>query len=454
MAVNFIPLDRNTPYLFPPCVQDYVPEGHLARFVVDIVERLDLSHLLQTYSGRGSPPYHPAMMVALLFYGYASGTFSSRKLEKATHENVATMYLCAGLHPDHDSINAFRQRFLPELKMLFVEILVIAKEMGALKLGTISLDGTKIKANASKHKALSWQYALKLEKQLTAEVEALLRLAEEVDNRPEPEKLDIPAELARREARLVAIEEAKKEIEARASQRHAKEQEKYEEKMEKRKRYEEETGKKPRGKTPKPPELGPQDKDQVNLTDEESRIMPSSSGGFEQSYNAQASVEIESGLIITNHITQHTNDQQELLPTLAQLQEQEAALGLVEDLLADGGYQSGANVEACHAQQIKPSLSLNREKHNPPLEERIQPPSAGPAPTGDNPVEEMKYRLSTPEGKALYAKRKSTIEPTFGVIKHVLGFRQFLLRGLEAVGGEWDLVCMAYNLKKMHRLMA
>jgi len=389
-------------------------------------------------------------MVALLFYGYATGTFSSRKLEKATYDSIPYRFICANTHPDHDSICAFRKRFLKELERLFVEILVIAKELGTLKVGTVSLDGTKIKANASKHKALSWKYANALEKQLRQEVEELMRLAEAADNSELPEDLDIPEELKRREERLAAIDRAKQEIEVRARKRDEREQAEYEEKVAKRKSREEETGKKPRGRAPKPPQPGPLDKDQVNLTDEESRIMPSSGGGFEQSYNAQASVDIESGLIVTRHITQQPNDQQELTPTLAQLQEQEEAIGKVENLLGDAGYFSADNVASTVAQEITPYLSDHREHHNVPLKERFQEP-ANQQEFAD-PVEEMRYRMRTREGKALYAKRKSTIEPTFGLIKQVQGFRQFLLRGVEAVEGEWNLVCIGYNLKRMFEL--
>ncbi len=457
MAVKFVPIDRNTPYLFPPSVQDYLPEGHLARFIVDIVEQLDLNHLAMTYSGKGSSPYHPAMMLALLFYGYATGTFSSRKLEKATYDSIAYRFICANKHPDHDSINAFRKRFLKDLQGLFVDMLVIAQEMGVLKLGTISLDGTKIKANASKHKALSWKYAQESEQQLRKEVEELMRLAEQADNSELPDGLDIPQELARREARLAAIGKAKQEIQARAQQRHEKEQADYAEKLAKRDQYEQQSGKKPRGKVPKPPESGPRDKDQVNLTDEESRIMPSSSGGFEQSYNAQASVDVNSQLIITNHVTQHSNDKKEIVPTLEKLERLEDRLGQAENLLADAGYYSEGNVNACDAHPIIPSISTHREKHNQPLLDRF----VGSCEQAErvtenklNPVQTMKNRMRTLEGRALYAKRKSTIEPAFGVIKHVMGFRQFLLRGLEAVEGEWNLVCIGYNLKKMFALGA
>ena len=203
MAVEFIPVDRDTPYIFPPSVQDYLPDDHLARFVVDIVDQLDLNHLSAMYSGRCSKPFHPSMLVALLFYGYSTGVFSSRKLEKATYDSIAFRYICANTNPDHDTIASFRKRFLKELGALFVEILVVGEAMGLVKLGTISLDGTKIKANASKHKALSWEYANRLEAQLKQEVEELIRLAEAADQCSRPEEMDIPEELKRREERLV-----------------------------------------------------------------------------------------------------------------------------------------------------------------------------------------------------------------------------------------------------------
>ena len=453
MATQFVLVDRDTPSLFPPSVQDYLPEDHLARFVVDIVDQLDVSHLTAVYAGKGSRAYHPSMMLALLFYGYASGTFSSRKLEQATYDSIPYRYLCANTHPDHDSINTFRKRFLKELKGLFVDILVLAKTMGTLKLGTISLDGTKIKANASKHKALSWKHARKLEKQLKKEVEELMRLAGQADNSELPETLNIPQELARRESRLVAIARAKQEIEARAQRRYEQEQAEYEAKLAKRKQYTEQTGKKPLGRAPKLPVPGPGDKDQINLTDEESRIMPGSGGGFEQSYNAQASVDIESGLIVTGHVTRQANDKLEVTPTLEQLRNQEESLGKVDNLLADAGYVSEKNIKAIEEEEITPYLSMHRERHNVSVLERFKSPSDEPPDDGD-PVEAMKYRLITEEGKALYGARKSTIEPAFGIVKQVLGCRQFLLRGLESVNGEWDLVCIGYNLKKMHGLRA
>jgi len=451
MAVHFIPVDRHTPYLLPPSVQDYVPADHLARFVVDIVDQLDLSPFSAAYSGKGSKPYHPAMLVALLFYGYATGVFSSRKLEKATYDSMAFRYICGNTHPDHDTLCTFRKRFLKELEALFVQILLVAEAMGLLKLGNVSLDGTKLKANASKHKALSWEYATKLEDQLKADVEELMRLAEVADNSSLPEQLDIPEELTRREARLAVIEQAKQEIERRVRERFEHEQAEYEAKMAKRQSQEAITGKKPRGKPPSPPSADPKPKDQVNLTDPESRIMPSSRGGFEQAYNAQAGVDVKTHLIVEHHVTQHTNDKQEIEPALSHLETLPEALGEVDNLLADTGYFSEANVERCKEADIEPLIPQKREKHNLPLTERFKDDPQ--APTDPNSVQAMTHRLQTKEGKTLYAKRKSTVETVFGIIKQVQGFRQFLLRGMDAVQSEWSLVCIGWNLKRMHRLM-
>lgn len=454
MADKFVPIDRSTPHLFPPSVEDYLPDEHMARFIVDIVDQLDLRLLTGSYGGRGgSSAWHPAMMVSLLLYGYATGTFSSRKLEQATHDSVAYRYICANQHPDHDSICAFRKRFLKELEGLFVQVLVIARQLDVLKLGTVSLDGTKLKANASKHKALSWQYANKLQAQLREEVATLMQLAEAADNSELPQELDLPQEIKRREDRLTAIARAKAEIQARAEAQYAQEQAEYEAKVAAREQQAKATGKRPRGREPKPPTKGPGDKDQVNLTDEESRIMPGSGGGFEQRYNAQASVDIGSGLIITGHVTQQSNDKREVDPTLAQLARQAEALGKPTGLLADTGYFSAANVNAIAAEGITPVIACSRQAHNAPLAERLVAVPEDFESTGD-PVEDMRRNLRTATGKALYAKRKSTIEPTFGVIKQAQGFRQFLLRGIEAVNGEWNLVCMAFNLKKLHALRA
>jgi transposase len=448
MSGKFQTINRDTEYLLPPSLQDWLPEKHLARFVVDIVDQLDLSELIKRYGGGGKQPYHPALLLGLLFYGYATGVFSSRKLEQATHDSVACRFITGDTHPDHDTIATFRKRFLPELEGLFVQILVVARVMGVFKLGKVSLDGTKIKANASKHKAMSWGYANKLEEQLRREVQELLRRAEQADAEDEPE-IDIPDELARREDRLAAIKQAKEEIERRAQERFEAEQAEYEEKLKQRKEKEAKSGKKTSGPAPKPPQAGPRDKDQVNFTDDESRMMPSSEG-FVQAYNAQAAVDIDSHLIVENHITQQPNDKQEIEPTLKGLKEAEVHLGKAEDLLADAGYFSADNVKQCDAAKVTPYISDNRERHNLPWDERFKSPP--PCPQDADAVTAMAHRLRTTEGKAIYAKRKSTVETVFGIIKEVMGFRRFHLRGRDAAQGEWNLVCIAWNLKRMHTL--
>ena len=379
---RFIQCDRDTLYLMPPSVQDWLPENHLARFVVDIVSQLDLWPLVSAYAGRGSDAYPPGTLLALLFYGYATGVFSSRKLEAATYDSVAFRFITANTHPDHDTIATFRKRFLEQLKPLFAQILLIAHTMGVCKLGKVSLDGTKVKANASKHKALSWDHACKLEKQIHAEVEALLRQAEEADEADLPDGMSIPDELARREERLDTIAKAKAEIQRRASERYAKEKEAYDQKMAERKVKEQENGKKTRGREPKPPEPGTKKTDQVNLTDEDSRIMPTSGGGFEQTYNAQAGVDMDSMFIVENHVTQQPNDKQELKPALQNLAALPEKLGKVDALAADTGYFSEGNVNSCEQAHIVPYIAAERDKHNQPLKERFSQPQ--PLPEDDH----------------------------------------------------------------------
>lgn len=447
MILKFIPTNRDQQYLFPPSIKDWLPERHLAQFIVDIVSELDLRPIAETYAGKGFKAYHPRILLSLLFYGYATGVFSSRKIEKATYDSVAFRFISANTHPDHDTIATFRKRFLKQLSPLFVEILMLAREMGLLKLGKVSLDGTKVKANASKHHALSWDHAGKIEQQLHAEVDELMRLAEQADSEEIPEGMDIPEELARRRDRLDAIAQAKVKIEERAAQRYAQEQKEHEEKVAERRTKAKASGKKPRGREPKPPVPGPRKNDQVNLTDEESRIMPSSDKGFVQAYNAQTAVDVDTMLIVEAHISQAPNDKQELTPTLATLNTLPEKLGKVDTMLADAGYYSDDNVASCEKSGIEPFIPPSREKHNQPLTERFIDPA--PLPEDAKPIDKMRNKLKTVEGRKVYAERKSTVEPVFGIIKHVLGFRQFFLRGLEAVSGEWALVSIAWNLKRM-----
>ena len=450
MSAHFKAVDRETLYLFPPSVEDWLPEQHLARFVVDVVSKLDLHKLKMPYSGVGSEAFNPEMLLALLFYGYATGVFSTRKLEQATHDSIAFRYIAANTHPDHDTLATFRKRFLPELQPLFVQILLLAKTLGFLKMGKISLDGSKIQANASKHSALSWGHALELEQQLKEEVARLMAMAEAADTTEVVDGMDIPAELARREHRLKAIGEAKAQLEVQAAQRHAVEQAAYEAKKTEREAKAQETGRPPRGPEPKPPQPGVRDSDQINLTDKESRMMPASGQSFQQAYNVQAGVETESLLIVTQHVTQNINDKREVEPTLKALEPLAETLGQAEALLADNGYYSEANVNACARDKLTPFIAAGREHHHLPLEQRWTNPPRLAAQA--DAVETMKHRLQTREGRAIYGRRKCTVEPVFGIIKSVLGFRQFHLRGLQAVSGEWTLVSMAWNLKRMFAL--
>ena len=290
---NFREVDRQTGFLLPPSVDEWLPERHLARFVVEVIDRLDLSLMVKAYRGSGSASYHPSVLLGLLVYGYATGVFSSRKLERATYDSVAFRFIAANDHPDHDTIATFRRRFLGEIETLFVGVLVLAREMGMLKLGTVALDGTKLHANASRHSALSYEHASKIEAQLRTEVAELLAMAEAADRADVPDGMSVPQELARREDRLARIAEAKAKIEARARERFAREQAEHEAKLKARAEKEKATGKKPGGKPPAPPTADPGATDQVNLTDEDSRIMPVAGGGFEQAYNAQAAVAAE-----------------------------------------------------------------------------------------------------------------------------------------------------------------
>lgn len=450
MSNQFITIERDQPFVIP--VQEWLAEDHLARFVLTILNGLDVSALEASYRGGGSAPYPPRMMLALLFYGYATGIFSSRKLERATYELIPVIYITGNTHPDHNSINAFRKRFLVEMKDLFTQILLQAYGLGALRLGDVSLDGTKIHANAGKHKALSWAHANQLEEHLRAEVEELLKKAEEADGMEPVAGMKVGEEVALRQAHLQQIGAAKTELEARAQARYELEKTAYDAKQAQRQERERELGHKLGGRAPKLPEPGPRDTDQMNFTDPESRIMPVSGGGFEQCYNAQACVDQNSRLVIENHVTQQPNDKQEIKPALAELKALPEELGRVRHLVADNGYCSSTNAEACEQEKVIPLLACDRETHHSSPETRFADAGQAPAATA-SAVTRMRHRLKTVEGKAIYAKRKSTVEPVFGVIKQVMGFRQFLLRGLEAVTGEWTLVCIGYNLKRLHVLV-
>ena len=449
---TFRTIDRQTGFLLPPSVDEWLPEKHLARFVVEVIDGFDLRAMVGAYRGSGSAAHHPRMLFGVLVYGYATGVFSSRKLERATYDSVAFRFIAANDHPDHDTIAAFRRRFLKEIEALFVQVLLLAREMGVLKMGTIGLDGTKIHANASRHSALSYEHAGKIEAQLQAEVADLMAKAEAADAADLPDGMSIPDELARREERLRQIAAARATIEARAKERHAREQAEHEAKLAARAAKTAATGKKPSDKPPEPPAAGPAPGDQINLTDEDSRIMPVAGGGFDQCYNAQAAVAAGSLLVVAVDVVQAANDKQQLEPMLGKIGALPDDLGAPETLLADAGYFSAANVAACAAAGIEPLIALGRQPHLPPLAERFE--KAPPTPRDPTPVEAMAHRLKTPEGRKLYAQRKHIPEPVFGIVKSALGFRQFSLRGLNKVRGEWSLVTMAWNMKRMFVLAA
>ena len=449
---NFRQVDRETGFLLPPSVDEWLPERHLARFVVEVIEGLDLSAMVKAYRGSGSASYHPGALLGLLVYGYATGVFSSRALERATYDSVAFRFIAANDHPDHDTIATFRRRFLSEIEGLFVQVLLLAREAGLLKLGTVALDGTKVHANASRHSALSYGHARKLEVQLQAEVAELMTLAEATDTADVPDGMSVPEELARRKTRLARIAEAKATIEARARERYEREQEEHRAKMKEREAKARRTGRKPGGRPPQPPVAGPSPKDQVNLTDADSRIMPVAGDGFEQAYNAQAVVASESLLVLTTDVVQAANDKEQIKPALKKLKQLPEALGRPETLLADSGYFSEANVKACAEATIAPLISVGRERHHLSWKKRFA--QAPPPPERPSAVQAMAHRLATPEGRQTYALRKHTPEPVFGIIKSVMGFRQFHLRGLHQVKGEWNLVTLAWNIKRMFALNA
>jgi transposase len=445
---NFRPINRDTPFLFPPSVDEWLPERHLARFVVEVIDGLDLSELVKVYRGSGIASYHPSILLGLLIYGYATRVFSSRAIERATHDSVAFRFIAGNEHPDHDTIAAFRKRFLPQIKVLFVEVLKLAGTMGMLKMGTVALDGTKVHANASRHSALSYGHAKKIEKQLKHEVQQLLRLAEQADGVNTPDGMSIPEELERRETRLAAIAEAKAKIEARAKERLEHEQAEHQAKLAARAEQEKRTGKKPRGRPPEPPTGGVKDTEQVNLTDEESRIMKVAGGGFDQCYNAQAVVATGSLLIVATEVTQAPNDKTQLQPMIEELKRLPKELGRAKRILADNGYFSEANVEACQAARIEPLIAMGHSSHHLSWKQRFAAAPKSP-PKSATPLQKMAYRLKTPRGKRLYGLRKQTPEPVFGIIKSVMGYRQSLLRGLENVKGEWNLVTMSWNIRRM-----
>jgi len=448
MAARFVNIDHDTPLLLPPDLRDWVPADHMVHFIMDAVAALDLSAARVNDRGTGSAQYPPGMMLALLIYCYSTGTFSSRKIQTATHENVATRYLCADTHPDHDSICKFRRENKELLSSAFHQVLELAAAARVLKVGdlTVALDGTKLLANASKHSAMSHDRIEEQMKLATDQISELLAKAEDADSTPLQDGLTIPAEIQRREDRLAKLKEAKAVLEERAKARFEEECAAHAAKLAARRDKEESTGEKPRGKPPEPPVEGPGPKDQYNFTDPESRIMKDK-GGFNQCYNAQAAVDVATMLIVGQHLSDAPNDKQQLQPGLEAVS---PAAGKVSRTLVDSGYYSDAAVTRVEADGTGPIVyaAMTRQAHGRSIAQLEKQPDPPALPEGAALAEVMAHRLATAEGKALYGLRKQTVEPVFGIIKEVLGFRRFMLRGKEKAGLEWTLVSTAYNLKR------
>jgi transposase len=428
-----------------------IPANHLARFVVDMVAQLDLSPIYKRYGVRDGEAIAPEALLALIFYGYSTGRFSSRKIERATYEDLGFRFVAGGLHPDHDTIANFRKTFLPELGGLFVQILLLAELSGILKIGNLSLDGSKIHADASKSKAVSYGRLKELETSLREEVAQLFEIGEQADQGDVelPEGLVIQDEIAFRKERLENLAKAKAVLDARAKERYESEKAEYDAKMKEREAKARKRHQKPRGKVPKPPEEGPSDKDQYNFTDPDSRIMKNSTdNGYDQHYNAQAAVTQNSMFIVATSLSNHPNDKQEAEPSLDAFP---AELGQPDGVVMDNGYFSASNIEATEERGIQPYIATGREAHYKRVEDLLG--NLPDEPLADaSPKEKMAYKLATEIGKEIYRLRKCTVEPVIGILKEILGFRQFSLRGLKNVAGEWCLVCLAFNLKRMHSI--
>ena len=434
-------------------LRDALPPNHLARFVVDVLAQLDLSRIYAGYAPVGGIAIAPEILLGLLFYGYATGVFSSRKLERHTYESIPFRFIASGLHPDHDTIANFRKTFLVEIHELFVQILLLAQEAQVFKLGNISLDGSKIHADASKHHAVSYKRLVELDAQLRQEVQALLTLGEAADQgeRALPDGLVIADELTLRQERLATLAKAKAVLQARAQERDAIEQAQYQAKLHERAAKARQKGRQPRGRPPQPPPTGPRDQDQYNFTDPDSRVMKNSTDeGFDQHYNAQVAVDQASLLIVATSLSNHPNDRKEAEPTVDAISPR---VGQPAAAALDNGYWSPSNVKALEDRGIAAYIATGREPHHLSWEKFFAKQPA-PPPAAASPQVKMAYTLQTAMGRAIYRLRKMTVEPVIGLIKEVLGFRQFSLRGLGAAAGEWCLVCLAFNLKRLHVLLA
>jgi len=464
MSKRFRDCNLDQKLLLPASLHDWLPEGHLARFVADVVETLDLSAMYAKYEGRdgrGLAAYDPRMMVRLLIYGYCRGVASSRRIERGTYEDVAFRYLAADQHPDHDTIANFRKEHLTTLSQLFVQVLRLCQQAGLVKLGHVALDGTKIKANASKHKAMSYERMGEAEKKLEAEVKALLEEAARVDAEEDGKYGrgrrgdELPVELRRRETRLQKIREAKAALEEEGRERAEEEKRRVEAQLKERARQEAERGRKLGGRAPEvpdPQQAQPEPKAQRNFTDPDSRIMKDgATKEFVQAYNAQAAVDSHAQVIVAAEVTQEANDKKQLVPMLEQVKIMTGSRP--QQATADAGYFSEASVTDARLEGIDLLVAPDRQKHGEkeagatgPLVENVPPLS----PT-TSPAQTMRAKLHRPQAAAVYKMRKAVVEPVFGQIKEERGFRRFLLRGQVKVRAEWNLICATHNLLKLFR---
>ncbi len=455
MPVRLVNVDRDTPMFLPCDLREWVPTDHMVHFILDAIEQIPTGHFHLNHRGTGSEQYPPTMMLALLIYCYATGRSGSRTIEAATYSDVAVRYLCANVHPDHDSICTFRRENKVAIEAAFVQVLHLARELKLARVGTISIDGTKMLANASKHAAVSYGRAGEMIEQLQLEVKQLLEKAEAADAQEQSSGLDVPAELARREKRLAALQEARRVIEERARESAAARQSEYEAKVAQR-QAEREKGNKPKGKEPQPPSAEPEAKAQYNFTDPQSRIMKAgSSGHFEQAYNAQAAVD-ENMLIVGAQVSQAPNDKEQLIPTLAVVEPE--VKPEVKAVLVDSGFYSEAAVQAVEQKPdgtptgVTVYAAVERISHHRSVEDLMEKEEPAPLTEAATPKERMAHRLKSKAGRELYKLRKQTVEPVFGIIKEAMGFRRFRLRGWKKVSLEWMLVCVSYNLKRMFAL--
>ncbi len=464
MGKQFRDCNLDQMLLLPASLHDWLPEGHLARFVAEVVETLDLSAIYAKYEegdGRGLAAYDPRMMVRLLIYGYCRGVASSRRMERATYEDVAFRYLAADEHPDHDTIADFRKEHSAALSQLFVQVLRLCQQAGLVKLGHVALDGTKMKANASKHKAMSYERMGEAEKKLEAEVKALLEEAARVDAEEDGKYGkgkrgdELPAELQRRETRLAKIREAKAALEREAREQAEKERAQVEARLKERAQQEAERGRRFGGRPPEAPDpekAKPEAKAQRNFTDPDSRIMKDgATKEFVQAYNAQAAVDSGAQVIVAASVTQDANDKKQLVPMLEQVKIVTGSKP--QQATADSGYFSEANVTDARLVGIDLLVSPDRQKHGEQVPVATGPPVGSPpglSPT-PSPAQAMRNKLRTPQGRAIYKMRKAVVEPVFGQIKEQRGFRRFLLRGLANVTAEWNLICATHNLLKLYR---